>query len=79
LAKLLTWHLDTPLVPSERLVHQADYVAAHLLSDQPSRFWSDWHNALKLGFNVHTLQYPLWLEHIIDAQSLKLSQLPSVQ
>ena len=46
LAKLLAYHLERPLQPSERLAHQADFVASMLTGSAPT---SDWHNALKLG------------------------------
>lgn len=63
LAKLLAWHLEAPLASGERLAHQADYIAAQLLDrDDAEPFCSDWHNALKLGFDVGELRYPPWME-----------------
>ena len=41
-----------------RLVHQADFLA-YLLHRQPTV--TDYHNALKLGYDVRTLSYPDWL------------------
>ena len=58
LAKLLAYHLERPLQPSERLAHQADFVASMLTGSAPT---SDWHNALKLGYDVQALQYPAWM------------------
>ena len=58
LAKLLAYHLEEPLTESERLAHQADYCASLLTGLPPS---SDWHNALKLGFDVRGLEYPEWM------------------
>jgi hypothetical protein len=63
LAKLVAWK---QLGPSEVIAHQADYVATALscgvsskgsivLGDDPSVF-SDWHNSLKLGFDVENLK-----------------------
>jgi len=59
LAKLLAWDAEAPLQPHERLAHQADYIAAQLC--EGATFTSDWHNALKLGFDVAALCYPAWL------------------
>jgi len=58
LAKLLAYQLEAPLAPAERLSHQADYIASVLTGGAPT---SDWHNALKLGYDVRTLQYPEWM------------------
>lgn len=59
LAKLLAYHCESPLQGDERLAHQADYVASRLTG---SAIRSDWHNALKLGYDVKALRYPEWLE-----------------
>lgn len=65
LAKLLDWHCERPLSVDERLCHQADFVTCQFLaisSDNSSiNIASDWHNCLKLGYNVQTLQWPSWL------------------
>jgi len=76
LAKLLSWHLSQPLGPSERLLHQADYCSFQLTDGSAAR--SDWHNALKLGFDVHTLCYPDWLLALLDSQGLSRDVLPAV-
>lgn len=81
LAKLLAWHLERPLLPSERLLHQADFIAALLMDALPApgvSAQSDWHNALKLGFDVHGLQYPDWLHALLTAQGLDPGLLPRV-
>ena len=68
LAKLLTWHLATPLKHSERLLHQSDYIANSLMEHEDGDrdcFHSDWHNALKLGYDVQLLQYPGWLQSLL--------------
>ncbi|MEM7517551.1 MAG: FGGY-family carbohydrate kinase, partial [Planctomycetota bacterium] len=57
LAKLLTWQLTEKETP----VHQADYVAAALSGGRPSTYHSDWHNALKLGYDVGKLEWPSWI------------------
>jgi sugar (pentulose or hexulose) kinase len=58
LAKLLAYHCEAPLSSGEQLSHQADFVASRLTGRAPI---SDWHNALKLGFDVQALAYPEWL------------------
>ncbi len=70
LAKLLAWHEEIPLSKHEALAHQADYLALQFLSENkacgsgPSNFRSvssDWHNCLKLGYDVRNLCWPSWL------------------
>ena len=58
LAKLLAYHCEAPLQDGERLAHQADYCASLLTGAAPV---SDWHNALKLGYDVRALSYPEWM------------------
>ena len=58
LAKLLAYHFESPLGSDERLAHQADYCASRLTG---AAITSDWHNALKLGFDVKALTYPEWM------------------
>ena len=69
LAKLLAWHVEEPLRSTERLLHQADYVAyrlAHQCSEgnsprnYPITIVSDWHNCLKLGYDVRADCWPSW-------------------
>jgi hypothetical protein len=67
LAKLLSWHKESPLSVSEILIHQSDFISGvmlgHLMSEkkQETIYLSDWHNSLKLGYDVKTLSYPSWL------------------
>lgn len=56
LAKLLTWQLTENETP----VHQADYVASVLCGDGEP-YHSDWHNSLKLGYDVGALEWPSWV------------------
>ena len=58
LAKLLSYHFEAPLSGTERLAHQADYLASRLTG---GAITSDWHNALKLGYDVQALSYPAWI------------------
>ncbi|MGM3306461.1 FGGY-family carbohydrate kinase [Anabaena sp. WFMT] len=61
LTKLL-WMQQLPIVSQARyLLHQADWLA-FLLHGQLGI--SDYHNALKLGYDVEKLQYPEWLEKL---------------
>jgi sugar (pentulose or hexulose) kinase len=69
LSKLIAWHVEHPLTAAERVVHQADYILDALIRD-PSLssgdasslvFSSDWHNALKLGYDPAREGYPPWL------------------
>ncbi|KAJ8601993.1 hypothetical protein CTAYLR_002735 [Chrysophaeum taylorii] len=67
LGKLLAWNLRASEVP----VHQADYVAAALASYDgevvSGPYRSDWHNALKLGFDVEELRWPEWVREVAPA------------
>jgi D-ribulokinase len=59
LAKLLWWMRETKASgASGYFLHQADWLA-FLLHGRLGI--SDYHNALKLGYDVETLQYPNWL------------------
>lgn len=61
LVKALWWHrtLSAEVRASvSHIVHQADWLAAQL-HGQPGV--SDYHNALKLGYDVRSLSYPDWL------------------
>jgi sugar (pentulose or hexulose) kinase len=59
LAKLL-WMLESPsMYEATYFLHQADWLA-FLLHGQLGI--SDYHNALKLGYDVKELKYPEWLE-----------------
>ncbi|MEA5551921.1 FGGY-family carbohydrate kinase [Anabaena cylindrica UHCC 0172] len=61
LAKLL-WMQQQPTFNQARyLLHQADWLA-FLLHGQLGK--SDYHNALKLGYDVEKLQYPEWLKKL---------------
>ncbi|TVQ57734.1 MAG: carbohydrate kinase, partial [Spirulina sp. DLM2.Bin59] len=62
LAKLLWWAVYVPEAYEQGafLLHQADWLAAQLHGQ-----WgiSDYHNALKLGYDVENLAYPHWLQN----------------
>jgi sugar (pentulose or hexulose) kinase len=66
LTKLLWWCQtlsDAHLARATYLLHQADWLSAQLHGQ-----WgiSDYHNCLKLGYDVATLAYPTWLRQIDD-------------
>jgi sugar (pentulose or hexulose) kinase len=61
LAKLL-WMQQLPAFPDAKyLLHQADWLSS-LLHGQLGI--SDYHNALKLGYDPENLRYPEWLEQL---------------
>lgn len=81
LAKLLLWHMEERILPTERLVHQADYIINDLATgtiddigniNDNIIFNSDWHNALKLGYDVHKLEYPSWLRNLLEKEGIDL-------
>lgn len=78
LAKLLAWHLTSPIRPTERLLHQADYVAWKLGSGTSTNIsTSDWHNCLKLGYDVRNLKWPSWMYELADAIGLSHTVWPA--
>lgn len=58
LVKLLWWQRQSCFAGAKFFMHQADWLA-FLLHGQPGI--SDYHNALKLGYDVTQLRYPDWL------------------
>jgi len=89
LAKLISWHEEEHLYENddgtndnaEVLVHQADFLAMHLMSHGTSRknyeVVSDWHNCLKLGYDVRKLEWPSWLKTCLSEAGISLNVLPS--
>jgi len=61
LAKLLYWQKQEIFFQAHYFLHQADWLAA-LLHGQFGI--SDYHNALKLGYDVENLCYPAWLQRL---------------
>ncbi|AFY45128.1 FGGY-family carbohydrate kinase [Nostoc sp. PCC 7107] len=61
LAKLLWMSQQSFFAEARYFVHQADWLA-FLLHGQLGI--SDYHNALKLGYDVEALEYPEWLEKL---------------
>ena len=60
LAKLLYWEQENQLSKAAYFLHQADWLA-FLLHGQLGV--TDYHNALKLGYNVEQFCYPQWLQN----------------
>jgi sugar (pentulose or hexulose) kinase len=60
LAKLCWWGRQTDFDRGCYFLHQADWLAAQLHGQSGI---SDYHNALKLGYDVVSLSYPDWLEN----------------
>jgi len=72
LAKLL-WMSQLPSFAEARyFLHQADWLA-FLLHGQLGI--SDYHNALKLGYDVEQFCYPVWMKDAISCVSTPISQL----
>ena len=60
LAKLLWWSEQAIFAEAHYFLHQADWLG-FLLHGQLG--FSDYHNALKLGYDVQKLDYPDWLKN----------------
>jgi len=65
LAKLLLWNEEEPLADSEALCHQSDYVSMSLMREglgtedlKKCATTSDWHNCLKLGYDMRQKEFP---------------------
>jgi sugar (pentulose or hexulose) kinase len=67
LAKLFWFATQPDFDRGRYLLHQADWLAAQL---HGKLGWSDYHNALKLGYDVESLEYPDWLERCPYRSSL---------
>ena len=61
LAKLLWWQQQPYFIQARYLLHQADWLA-YLLHGKLGV--SDYHNALKLGYDVDKFEYPDWLQNL---------------
>lgn len=78
LVKLLWWHATLPpqqLRRAQYVLHQADWLAWQL---HGRLGLSDYHNALKLGYDIGTLTYPGWLLALLRARQVD-GWLPRVQ
>ncbi len=67
-AKLLWWRQNSQQNPRDRsFLHQADWLAYQLHGQLGI---SDYHNALKLGYDANNLCYPDWLRELSDIPTL---------
>lgn len=69
LAKLLLWSEEQSLV-DEVLCHQSDFVSLSLMyeglnGDKDVTTHCDFHNILKLGYDVRELKYPSWMMQLL--------------
>ncbi|MGQ9684907.1 MAG: FGGY-family carbohydrate kinase [Thiobacillaceae bacterium] len=67
LAKVLWLKTQLGLTRARLYLNQADWLTG-LLSDRAGL--SDYHNALKMGFDVETLRWPEWVEYLADVDYL---------
>lgn len=67
LAKVLWLKRRLGLAGSRVYLNQADWLSG-LLTEQPG--FTDYHNALKLGLDFDTLDWPDWVEHLADRRAL---------
>lgn len=80
LAKLLLWNEEANIkINDEVLAHQSDYVLRHFLNNEDEEFTitSDWHNCLKLGYDVQNLSWPKWFIKCLQTNGIPLSVLPN--
>jgi len=80
LSKLVAWHLHRPLLPSERLLHQSDYLTHSILdrTADPTRVVTDWHNAHSLGFGASEMRYADMLFEMFQILQIDPVCLPEV-
>lgn len=83
LAKLLAWNAEDGLSDNERLCHQADYVIRQFtqrsdvdVGNNNCSIVSDWHNCLKLGYDVRNLEWPSWMDKCLESVGLSTCVLP---
>lgn len=66
LAKILTWIKEKPLAKNEVLCHQSDFISLKLMDKSTSPLKSDWHNCLKLGYDVREKTWPSWIGDCLE-------------
>jgi sugar (pentulose or hexulose) kinase len=72
LAKVLWLRKHLGPARARLFLNQADWLSA-LLSDRPV---SDWHNALKMGLDLETGQWPEWVTYLADVGTLPVPVRP---
>ena len=93
LSKLLHYHYIKPFSQDHNqeivLAHQSEYVATQIFRSNPKQcgagphanrrsYVSDWHNVLKLGYDVQKLEYPTWIYACLDEANISRNVLPQV-
>lgn len=73
LAKVLWLKKWLGLAGSRIYLNQADWLAS-LLTEQPGH--TDYHNALKMGLDLDTLDWPDWVDHLADRRTLPKAVAP---
>jgi sugar (pentulose or hexulose) kinase len=76
LAKMLWLKKRLGLTGARLYLNQADWLAG-LLSGRVGM--SDYHNALKLGLDLDTLQWPAWVEYLADVDYLPVPIAPGAR
>ena len=66
LAKLLTWIKEKELEENEVLCHQSDFISLKLMDQSTSPVKSDFHNCLKLGYDVRERKWPTWIDDCLQ-------------
>ncbi len=56
-----------PATGELRVLSQADFLAQHLCGPQPV---SDWHNCLKLGYDLKKREWPQWIRELLPPDAL---------
>jgi xylulokinase len=77
LAKLLAWQCERPLQSHEVLCHQSDFVSSRLIYEglpsppiEQKVITSDWHNCLKLGYDVINDEWPSWMNTCLEGAGM---------
>ncbi len=73
LAKILWLKKRLGLTGARLYLNQADWLTG-LLTEQPGK--TDYHNALKMGLNLDALQWPAWVDHLADTDTLPVPVAP---
>jgi len=73
LAKILWLKKYLGLTGARLYLNQADWLSG-LLTEQPGK--SDFHNALKMGIDLDTLGWPVWVNHLADVHTLPVAVAP---
>ena len=73
LAKVLWLKQSLGLTGARLYLNQADWLSG-LLTEQGG--YSDYHNALKMGLDLHTLAWPAWVKHLADVNYLPVPVMP---